>query len=133
MGCLLRVASETVAYSAGGAAWQVLPLSALLELAAVLIFVVNLSLTLAQPLPAWFEPEEVNPGLPLYWYVTSFPKTRPLLARLGIETLEQVRDVPRSLTLAEAARGMGMTGRQMLFQVELPLAMGAGSAELFGL
>jgi hypothetical protein len=107
LGCLLRVSSEAVAYSAGGAAWKVLPVSALLELSAVILFVVNLGLTLTQPLPAWLEPEGVNAGLTLYWYVTSFPKTRPLLTRLGIKTLEQARDIPRSLTLAEAAAAEG--------------------------
>ncbi len=102
-GCLLRVSSEAVAYSLGGAAWSVLPVSALLELAAVILFVVNLGLTLKQPLPAWFEPGEVNETLPVYWYVTSYPKTRPLLVRAGLKTLGRVRDVPRSLTLAQAA------------------------------
>lgn len=103
-GCLLRVSSEAVAYSMGGMAWQVLPLSALLELAAVLIFVVNLGLTLSQPMPAWFGPDGVTAALPLYWYITSFPKTRPLLIRGGLKTLDGVRDVPRSLSLADAAQ-----------------------------
>ncbi len=103
VGCFLRVSSEAVAYSLGGAAWTVLPVSALLELAAVIVFVVNLAMTLRQPLPAWFEPDEVNETLPVYWYVTSYPKTRPLLVRAGLKTLGRIRDVPRSLTLAEAA------------------------------
>ncbi|MBZ5561147.1 MAG: cbb3-type cytochrome c oxidase subunit I [Acidobacteriia bacterium] len=103
VGCFLRVSSEAVAYSLGGAAWSVLPVSALLELAAVILFVVNLGLTLKQPLPAWFEPDEVNETLPVYWYVTSYPGTRSLLVRAGLKTLGRVHDVPRSLTLAEAA------------------------------
>ncbi len=103
LGCFLRVSSEAVAYSLGGAAWRVLPLSALLELTAVILFVMNLALTLRQPLPAWFEPDEVNETLPVYWYVTSFPGTRSLLVRAGLKTLGRVRNVPRSLTLAEAA------------------------------
>jgi hypothetical protein len=40
-GCFLRVSSEAVAYSAGGFTWKILPLSALLELAAVCVFVSN--------------------------------------------------------------------------------------------
>jgi len=108
LGCLLRVSSEAVAYSTGGTAWQLLPVSALLELTAVVIFVVNLALTVSQPMPAWFDPEDVSARLPLYWYVTSFPKTRQLLARAGVRTLERVRDVPRSLTLAETAAADGV-------------------------
>jgi hypothetical protein len=108
LGCLLRVSSESIAYSAGGTAWRLLPVSALMELTAVLLFVVNLALTLCQPTPAWFDPETVNARLPLYWYVTSFPKTRALLVRAGIRTLERVHDVPRSLTLEAAASAEGV-------------------------
>jgi uncharacterized protein involved in response to NO len=102
-GCLLRVSSEAVAYSAGGLAWKLLPVSALLELGAVTVFVINLGLTLARPMPAWFTPDGVKPSLTLYWYVTSFPETRDLLISSGIRTLAKVRHPPRTLTLAEAA------------------------------
>ena len=103
LGCLLRVSSEAVAYSAGGLAWKVLPVSALLELTAVILFVLNLGLTLAQPMPAWFSADGVTAELPVYWYVTSFPRTRRLLVHAGLRTLAQVDEVPRSLSLAEAA------------------------------
>jgi uncharacterized protein involved in response to NO len=113
-GCLLRVSSEAVAYSAGGAAWTILPVSALLELSAVVIFVANLGMTLKQPIPAWFGPQGVSATLPLYWYVTSFPKTRPMLIRAGLKTLARVRELPRSLSLAEAAAADGADLGQML-------------------
>lgn len=103
LGCLLRVLSEAVAYSAGGILWNLLPLSAFLELAAVIAFVVNLAATVAQPMPAWFSASGISPALPLYWYVTSFPKTRPILIGAGLKTLAARRNVPRSLSLAEAA------------------------------
>jgi len=107
LGCLLRVSSEIVAYSSGGAAWIILPVSALLELTGVVIFVVNLGATLTQPMPAWFPPEGANARLPVYWYVTSFPKTRAILIESGLETLARVRDVPRSLSLGEAVAADG--------------------------
>ncbi|MGH9444796.1 MAG: NnrS family protein [Terriglobia bacterium] len=103
VGCLLRVLSEAIAYSAGGWLWSVLPLSAFLELAAVIAFVVNMAVTLTEPLPAWFSASGVSPKLPLYWYVTSFPKTRPILMQAGLKTLSARWEVPRSLSLAEAA------------------------------
>ncbi len=103
VGCLLRVLSEAIAYSAGGWLWSMLPISAFLELAAVAAFVVNMAATLAQPLPAWFSASGVSPKLPLYWYVTSFPKTRHVLIEAGLKTLAARREVPRSLSLAEAA------------------------------
>ncbi len=102
-GCLLRVSSEAVAYSLGGPGWTLLPISALLELAAVLLFVTNMAATLAQPMPAWFGASGVIPALPLYWYISSYPKTKTILIEAGLKTLAHVRDVPRSLTLAEAA------------------------------
>jgi NnrS protein len=107
LGCLLRVGSESIAYSAAGIAWEVLPVSALLELSAVVIFVANMGMTLFQPVPAWFGPGGVAPHLPLYFYVTSFPKTRRVLVDAGLKTLDRVRDVPRSLSLQEAADGDG--------------------------
>ena len=50
LGCLLRVSSEIPAYEGfWQGAWKVLPVSAVLELAAVTMFAANLALTLAQP------------------------------------------------------------------------------------
>ena len=107
LGCLLRVSSESVAYSTTGIAWKLLPVSALMELTAVVIFVVNLGMTLSQPIPAWFGPAGVAPHLPLYFYVTSFPKSKRVLVDAGLKTLNVVRDVPRSLSLQEAAEADG--------------------------
>jgi uncharacterized protein involved in response to NO len=107
VGCFLRVMSEAIAYSSGGRAWSVLPLSAYLELAAVIAFAVNLTATLTQPLPAWFAASGVSPKLSLYWCVTSFPKTKPILIQAGLKTLAAHREVPRSLSLAEAAAADG--------------------------
>lgn len=102
-GCLLRVTSEAVAYSTtGGWSWKVLPVSGLLELSAVSLFVLNLAWTIAQPVPAWFGPSGIAPEMTVYFYVSSFPKTRDVLIRSGIETLAQVKDIPHSLTLSEA-------------------------------
>ena len=55
-GCLLRVISEPLAY--GGivaGAWKALPVSALAELTAVLLFAFNLAMRLATPIPSWFD------------------------------------------------------------------------------
>ncbi len=104
LGCTLRVSTESVAYSsAGGLAWKLLPISAFIELAAVLLFALNLMLTLLGPPPAWFAESSLRADIPLYFYITSFPKTRALLVRAGLKTLGAAREVPRSLTLAEAA------------------------------
>jgi hypothetical protein len=49
-GCLLRVASEILAYQGVvGAAWSWLPVSAICEMAAVTAFAVNLLVTFARP------------------------------------------------------------------------------------
>ena len=103
VGCLLRVSTEAVVYSNGGFAWKILPLSGLLELTAVVLFVANLGLTLVQPLPAWFGDSGVSGTMPVYFYVASFPKTRRVLIEGGLKTLEYAQAIPRSLTLAEAA------------------------------
>lgn len=51
-GCLLRVSAEVLAYQGYAAgAWQALPLSAAIELLAVILFAANLGLTLAAPAP----------------------------------------------------------------------------------
>jgi hypothetical protein len=50
LGCILRVASEIPAYEGyAAAAWTVLPVSAVIEMAAVTLFALNLSLTLIRP------------------------------------------------------------------------------------
>jgi hypothetical protein len=50
VGCMLRVSSEILAYeNYWPAAWNVLPLSAVCELAAVTLFAANMALTFKQP------------------------------------------------------------------------------------
>ena len=50
LGCTLRVSSEILAYQGYAAwAWKVLPASALIEMAAVTIFAINLAWTFARP------------------------------------------------------------------------------------
>lgn len=108
VGCALRVTSESVAYSSpGGIVWRVLPVSALLELTAVCLFVLNLGLTIAQRIPAWFGPSGVAPQMTVYFYVASFPKTRRVLQDAGLNTLVSAREIPHTLTLAEAAAADG--------------------------
>jgi len=103
LGCLLRVSSESLAYSSTGFAWNLLPVSAFLELGAVLVFVANMGSTLAQPVPAWFSPAGVAANNLVYFYAASFPKTRQVLMEAGLKTLGSVREIPRTLTLREAA------------------------------
>jgi uncharacterized protein involved in response to NO len=103
-GCTLRVSSESLAYSSpSGAAWKILPISALLELTAVCLFVVNIGLTMAQRIPAWFGPSGIAPQMPVYFYVASFPKARRVLQDAGLITLAHACEIPHTLTLAEAA------------------------------
>jgi uncharacterized protein involved in response to NO len=104
MGCFLRVSSEAVAYSSnGGWSWRILPISGLLELTAVCLFVFNLGWTMLQRVPAWFGPSGVAPQMTVYFYISSFPKTKRVLIDSGLKTLERVKKVPYSLTLSEAA------------------------------
>ena len=108
-GCALRVVSEPLAY--GGlmeSAWQVLAISAGLELTAVCAFAVNLAVTMALPAPVWILPKHLHGGMTLYWCVTAYPETRTLLVRSGLRTLAQVREIPQALTLEEAARADGV-------------------------
>ncbi|HWB95856.1 MAG TPA: hypothetical protein VG672_04115 [Bryobacteraceae bacterium] len=52
LGCLLRVTAEIPAYEANvRAAWMILPVSAVIELTAVTLFVVNLAITFYLPPP----------------------------------------------------------------------------------
>jgi hypothetical protein len=114
-GCALRVFSEPLAY-AGIApwAWALLPVSAVTELVAVLLFAANIGATMMSPMPAWILPRTVHENLPLYWYVTSYPATRRLLVSSGLKTLAHVREVPRALTLKEAAEADGVDWRPLV-------------------
>lgn len=50
IGCMIRVGSEIAAYNSNAAtAWEALPVSAILEMAAVTLFALNLVLTLLSP------------------------------------------------------------------------------------
>lgn len=109
-GCLMRVSSEAIAYSSPSSTivWSVLPVSAFIELSAVLVFAINMVLTLRQAPPAWLEPDSVSAELPLYWFVTSYPRTRVLLIEAGLITLARVKDPPRTLSLRSAAVADGV-------------------------
>ena len=107
-GCTLRVLSEPLAYgNVFPGAWRALPVSAILELSALLLFAVNIGKTLASRVPAWFGPEHVKGSMSLYWWLASYPASRPFLARAGLRTLDSAACVPTSLTLAEAAEADG--------------------------
>ncbi len=109
VGCTLRVMSEPLAYAdLAPLFWRLLPVSALLELSAVVMFAFNMARSLATPMPAWFAREQVKDSMTLYWYVTSYPATRRLLRQAGIRTLGTAREVPKSLTLREAAEAEGI-------------------------
>jgi len=114
-GCALRVSSEPLAY-AGVApfAWRLLPVSALLELAAVVAFAVNLGVTLAAPFPAWIETQSITVALPVYWFISAYPRTRAILERGGLRSLAHARSVPKSLTLREAAEADGANLERLL-------------------
>lgn len=108
LGCFLRVTSESVAYSSsGGLSWKLLPVSAIFELTAVCVFVLNLAWTMAQPVPAWFGPSGVAPQMTVYFCVASFPGTKRVLTAAGLKTLAGAEEVPFSLTLSEAAAADG--------------------------
>lgn len=103
-GCTLRVFSEPLAYAGVASwAWRILPVSAFIELSAVLLFALNIGKTLATPIPTWFGREQIKGTMTLYWYVSSYPATRQLLIEGGLTTLQRVRSVPKTLTLADAA------------------------------
>ena len=61
LGCTLRVASEPLA-SAGirPSARRLLPVSAIIEPTAVVLFALNLGKTLASPIPPWFGREQIK-------------------------------------------------------------------------
>lgn len=117
-GCTLRVATEPLAYAGGaGWAWRVLPISAFIELTAVLLFAWNIGRTLASPMPAWIEPASIHENLPVYWYVASYPGTRKLLARAGLTKLAPARKLSRTLTLRQAAEAAGIDWRPLVEQL----------------
>ncbi len=115
-GCLMRVSCEAIAYTSlpGATVWSILPVSAFIELSAVLVFAINMALTLWQAPPAWLEPDSVSAELPLYWFVTNFPRTRGLLIEAGLTTLARVKDPPRTLSLRAAAAVDGVEIDQLL-------------------
>jgi len=107
-GCTLRVLAEPLAYSGiRAAAWKVIPLSAFAELAAVLLFAFNLAMRLATPIPSWFGRRHLNDRMSIYWLVSSYPATGRLLVEHGLVTLAAVAEVPKTLTLREAAQADG--------------------------
>lgn len=62
VGCLLRVGAEPLAYEGlWRPAWSVLPASALIELAAVTLFAINIAVTIIRPIPP---PPTGSPVLP---------------------------------------------------------------------
>jgi hypothetical protein len=109
VGCALRVISEPLAY--GGivaVAWKVLPVSAFAELTAVLLFALNLAMSLATPIPSWFGRKHVNDRMSIYWLISSYPATRKILIENGLCTLEHAKAVPKTLSLGEAAHADGI-------------------------
>jgi hypothetical protein len=109
-GCVLRVISEPLAY--GGIvsiAWKTLPASAFAELAGVFLFGFNLAMSIATPIPVWFGRKHVNERMTVYWLISSYPATRRLLVEHGLNTLAGIEVVPKTLTLAEAARADGVS------------------------
>jgi len=104
-GCAMRVAAQPLAYGAiVEAAWKILPVSAICELAAVLLFGLNLAMSLATPIPSWFARKHVNDRMSVYWLIASYPPTRRILIENGLVTLGRVAAVPKSLSLADAAQ-----------------------------
>ncbi len=131
IGCSLRVVSEPLAYAnVLPIFWNILPVSALLELTAVLVFAWNIGRTLATPMPAWFEREQVKDSMSVYWYITAYPATRKLLIDAGLRSLDRFREVPKSLTLREAAEADGVDPRLVVnrladfFEARRALALG---------
>jgi hypothetical protein len=114
-GCMMRVIGEPLAYGGiSAAAWQVLPVSAFAELTAVLIFAGNMAMSLATPIPSWFGRKQVNDRMSIYWLVASYPATRALLIESGLTTLATATDIPKSLTVREAAEADGILSARVL-------------------
>lgn len=135
-GCALRVISEPLAYGDVVAfAWKVLPVSAAFELTAVVLFAFNIAMSLATPIPSWFGRRNVNDKMSLYWLVTSYPATRRLLIRNGVTTLGSGVDIPKSLTLREAAEADSVSPESLIavlgdfFEKRLPPSVRRASAK----
>lgn len=114
-GCLLRVISEAAAYGTLHSwAWMWLPISAYIELLAILLFVINLAATMLRRAPIWFRLETITAATPVYWYTASYPATRAVLVQAGLSTLARTKDVPRTLTLEEAAAADQVESEQLV-------------------
>lgn len=114
-GCLMRVITEAAAYGALHSwAWTWLPISAYIELLAILLFVLNLAGTMLRRAPVWFRLETITAATPLYWYTSSYPRTRAVLVQAGLSTLGRTKDVPRTLTLEEAAAADQVESEQLV-------------------
>jgi hypothetical protein len=129
-GCTVRVVSEPLAY--GGiltVAWKALPISAFAELSAVLLFGVNLMMSLTAPIPSWFGRKQVNDRMSIYWLVAGYPATRRLLVEHGLITLAAVEKIPKTLSLREAAQADGVSPTILLeklgdfFEARLPRSL----------
>jgi hypothetical protein len=117
-GCSLRVTAQPVAYGdIAAAAWELLPVSAVIELTAVLLFAVNIGATLASRMPVWVNRNQIKDSMSLYWFVTAYPGTRRVLIDNGLRTLAEVDRVPMSLTLREAAEADGANPERVLAAV----------------
>ena len=129
-GCSARVISEPLAY--GGivaGAWKTLPVSAFAELTAVLLFAFNLAMSLATPIPSWFGRKHVNDRMGVYWLIASYPATRTLLIESGLRTLSRAAEIPKALSLREAAEADGVAPKILVqrlgdfFEARLPRSL----------
>jgi uncharacterized protein involved in response to NO len=117
-GCTLRVVSEPLAYGEiVPVAWKALPVSAFLELAAVLLFAFNIARSLATPVPSWFGHKHVNDRMSVYWLVSAYPGTRRVMIDAGLATLARAQQVPKSLTVREAAEADGVPADALVEQL----------------
>jgi hypothetical protein len=101
------------------------------ELAAVLCFGFNLAMSLASPIPSWFGRKHVNDRMTVYWLISSYPATRKLLVENGLATLDRAAEVPKSLSLREAAEADGVPPQTLVrrlgdfFESRLPRSVRA--------
>ena len=115
VGCFLRVVSEPLAYAdLVPWAWSILPVSAFIELSAVLMFAYNLLRSMATPIPAWFGREQVKETMPVYWYLASYPACRSVLVRAGLTGLAGAGMPPKDVTLRKAADAHGVDCGELL-------------------
>jgi hypothetical protein len=97
-----RVIKRT--WSIDTVAWKALPMSAFAELSAVLLFGLNLAMSLTTQIPPWFGRKQVNERMSIYWLVTSYPATRRLLVEHDLITLAAVENIPKTLLLPRSLR-----------------------------